>query len=123
MSGSTVSGRDYISRVSGIDDEQHFTFNEQKTEKNVLVEGDGSTVVNVYYTRNYYTHVTQVPEKIIAENKLSLINRMLEYMITYHLLWWYNDKKIIKCRFTLLNQSLVAVKSIINGDLNNLCKD
>lgn len=55
MSGSYVSGQDYISRVEGIDDEQHFTFNANKTEKNVLVEGDGSTVVNVYYTRNYYT--------------------------------------------------------------------
>lgn len=74
-------------------------------------------------TRNYYTHVTQVPGKIIAENKLSLINRMLESMISYHLLWWYNDKKVINGRFTLLNQSLVAVKGLINGDLNNLCKD
>ena len=74
-------------------------------------------------TRNYYTHVTEVPEKVIAENKLSLINHLLEYMITYHLLWWYNDKKVINGRFTLLNQSLVAVKGIINGDLNNLCKD
>ncbi|MBE6762074.1 MAG: hypothetical protein E7551_07275 [Ruminococcaceae bacterium] len=55
MSGSFVSGQDYISRVEGIDDEQYFTFNENKTEKNILVEGDGSTVVNVYYTRNYYT--------------------------------------------------------------------
>ena len=54
MSGSFVSGQDYISRVSGIDDEQHFTFNASKTDKNVIVEGDGSTVVNVYYTRNYY---------------------------------------------------------------------
>lgn len=55
MSGTTVSGQDYISRVAGIDDEQYFTFNSLKTDKNVLVEGDGSTVVNVYYTRNYYT--------------------------------------------------------------------
>lgn len=55
MSGSFVDGKDYISRVAGIDDEQYFTFNEAKTDKNVLVEGDGSTVVNVYYTRNYYT--------------------------------------------------------------------
>lgn len=55
MSGSYVSGQDYISRVSGIEDEQHFTFNASKTDKNILVEGDGSTVVNVYYTRNYYT--------------------------------------------------------------------
>lgn len=54
-SGTLVNGEDYIERVSGIDDEQYFTFNPQKTEKNVLVEGDGSTVVNVYYTRNYYT--------------------------------------------------------------------
>ena len=55
MSGSYVSGQDWISRVDGIDDEQYFTFNSEKTEKNILVEGDGSTVVNVYYTRNYYT--------------------------------------------------------------------
>lgn len=54
MSGSTVSGQDWISRVAGIEDEAAFTFNSQRTEKNVLVEGDGSTVVNVYYTRNYY---------------------------------------------------------------------
>ncbi|MBR5448108.1 MAG: hypothetical protein IKV40_06760, partial [Clostridia bacterium] len=55
MSGSYVSGQDLIANVSGIDDEDYFTFNENKTDKNVLVEGDGSTVVNVYYTRNYYT--------------------------------------------------------------------
>ena len=54
MSGTYVSGQDYISRVEGIDDEQYFTFNASKTDKNILVEGDGSTVVNVYYTRNYY---------------------------------------------------------------------
>lgn len=54
MSGSYVDGQDYISRVSGIDDEQYFTFNKNRTDKHVLVEGDGSTVVNVYYTRNYY---------------------------------------------------------------------
>ena len=54
MSGEYVDVRDYVNRVANIDDEQYFTFNSQKTEKNVLVEGDGSTVVNVYYTRNYY---------------------------------------------------------------------
>ena len=54
MSGSTVDGEDWIERVSGIDDEAYFTFNSEKTDKDVLVEGDGSTVVNVYYTRNYY---------------------------------------------------------------------
>lgn len=54
MSGDYVSAEDYISRVVGIDDEQYFTFNRNKSDKDVLVEGDGSTVVNVYYTRNYY---------------------------------------------------------------------
>ncbi|MBQ2863637.1 MAG: InlB B-repeat-containing protein, partial [Clostridia bacterium] len=54
MSGSYVSAQNLISSVDGITDEQYFTFNEQRSDKNVLVEGDGSTVVNVYYTRNYY---------------------------------------------------------------------
>ena len=53
-SGSYVDGRDYVSRVAGIDDEAYFTFNSERSDKNVFVEGDGSTVVNVYYTRNYY---------------------------------------------------------------------
>ena len=36
-------------------DTQHFTYNAGKTDKNIVVNGDGSTVVNVYYTRNVYT--------------------------------------------------------------------
>ncbi len=55
LSGSYVSGSDRIKEVSGITDENYFTFNSEKTEKNVLIEGDGSTVINVYYTRKYYT--------------------------------------------------------------------
>ena len=54
LSGSYVDGKDYISRVDGIDDEQYFTFDSSKTDRHVLVEGDGSTVVNVYYARNRY---------------------------------------------------------------------
>ena len=61
MSGSYVDGQDYISRVAGIDDEECFTFNPNKTDKQVLVEGDGSTVVNVYYTRNYYKLTFRAP--------------------------------------------------------------
>lgn len=55
MSGSYVDGKDWVELVSGIEDEQYFTFNAAKTDRHVMVEGDGSTVVNVYYTRNYYT--------------------------------------------------------------------
>lgn len=61
LSGSYVDGQHYISRVEGIDDEQYFTFNQNKTDKNVLVEGDGSTIVNVYYTRNYYSLTFKAP--------------------------------------------------------------
>ena len=55
MSGSYVSGADRIGELSGIDDENCFTYNPALTDTNVLVEGDGSTVVNVYYTRNRYS--------------------------------------------------------------------
>lgn len=43
--------------VSGSNDKsyQGFTYNNEKTDKNVTIKGDGSTVVNVYYDRNVYT--------------------------------------------------------------------
>ena len=55
MSGTEVDGADRISEVGGIDDENCFTYNDALTDKDVIVEGDGSTVVNVYYTRNRYS--------------------------------------------------------------------
>lgn len=43
--------------VSGSNDKRYqgFTYNNEKTDKNVTIKGDGSTVVNVYYDRNVYT--------------------------------------------------------------------
>lgn len=43
--------------VNGSNDKsyQGFTDNNEKTDKNVTIKGDGSTVVNVYYDRNVYT--------------------------------------------------------------------
>lgn len=55
VSGSYVNGSDSISDDAAGDEKDYFTFNDAKSDKNVLVKGDGSTVVNVYYTRNYYT--------------------------------------------------------------------
>lgn len=55
MSGSTVSGSDRIGEVADVTDDNYFTYNDALTDKNVIVEGDGSTIVNVYYTRNRYT--------------------------------------------------------------------
>jgi len=55
LSGSIVDAQDWADRLPDVEDDQYFTFNSQMSDKGVLVEGDGSTVVNVYYTRNYYT--------------------------------------------------------------------
>ncbi len=62
ISGTVVSGSDDIpssittTTVDGasLDERQYFNYNDKKTDKNVIVEGDHSTVVNVYYTRNVY---------------------------------------------------------------------
>lgn len=58
--GSKSVDAESATKVSGQDDfnwseKQHFTYNTDKTDKEVTVEGDRSTVVNVYYTRNTYT--------------------------------------------------------------------
>ena len=54
--GISVSSDDYKGQnfTSENRDTKHFTYNASKTE-NVTVKGDGSTVLNVYYTRNTYT--------------------------------------------------------------------
>lgn len=51
--GSVLSGSDSVARY--VTDEQYFTYNDHLTDKNVVIEGDGSTIINVYYNRNYYT--------------------------------------------------------------------
>jgi uncharacterized repeat protein (TIGR02543 family) len=55
MSGSYVSGADRVDDAAEIPYKDNFTYCDSLTDKNVLVEGDGSTIVNVYYTRNRYT--------------------------------------------------------------------
>ncbi len=61
--GTTVSGSDDIpasittTTVNGsqVNERPYFTYNAAKTQQNVEVKGDESTVVNVYYYRNTYT--------------------------------------------------------------------
>lgn len=50
--GTTVSGSDDKKNDKNY---QGFTYNNEKTDKNITIKGDGSTVVNVYYDRNVYT--------------------------------------------------------------------
>lgn len=62
-SATTVSGSDSIpasittTKIDGkdVNEKPYFTFNSLMTDKDVLVKGDGTSVVNVYYTRNFYT--------------------------------------------------------------------
>ena len=52
--GTQKSSNDYKNQNFEGRDNDHFTYNEEKAET-VTVKGDGSTVLNVYYTRNTYT--------------------------------------------------------------------
>lgn len=54
--GTSVSSDDYKDQnfTSENRDTKHFTYNASKTE-HVTVAGDGSTILNVYFTRNTYT--------------------------------------------------------------------
>ena len=56
QSNTHINGEDYLGYLNSsisTGDAQYFTY--LTADKNVLVEGDGSTVVNVYYSRNRYT--------------------------------------------------------------------
>lgn len=53
-SGTQVSSDNYKNQSFTGRDDDHFTYNTDKVET-VTVAGDGSTVLNVYYTRNSYT--------------------------------------------------------------------
>lgn len=52
--GTQKSSNDYKNQNFKGRDNDHFTYNAAKAET-VTVKGDGSTVLNVYYTRNKYT--------------------------------------------------------------------
>ena len=52
--GTQKSSGDYQNQNFSGRDSEHFTYNPQKAET-VTVAGDGSTVLNVYFTRNSYT--------------------------------------------------------------------
>ncbi len=61
-SSTTVNGSDNVPKsvsnatIDGeiIDESVYFTYNDSLTDKGVLVKGDGTTIVNVYYDRKTY---------------------------------------------------------------------
>lgn len=54
LAGKEVKSEDYKNTNFTGRDKDHFTFNAEKSETKT-VDGDGSTVLNVYFTRNTYT--------------------------------------------------------------------
>lgn len=69
MSGSYVSGSDRVREAVEDEDVGYFKYCDALTDKNVMVEGDGSTIVNVYYTRNRYSLTFKAPGLcVIPEN-------------------------------------------------------
>ena len=66
--GTTVKSGDYKNRSFTGRDNDHFTYNEDKAET-VTVKGDGSTVLNVYYTRNTYTLTFKDAQKTLTCTK------------------------------------------------------
>ena len=91
MSGSIVSGADRIREVAGIEDEAYFTYDDTLTDKNVVVEGDGSTVVNVYYKRNKYTLTFVADSLTCTKTEHTHSNDCCKYGGTSLLHWRHSD--------------------------------
>ena len=68
MPGTEKKSDDYKNQSFTGRDTKHFTYNAAKAET-VTVKGDGSTVLNVYYTRNTYTLTFKGGQKTLTCTK------------------------------------------------------
>ena len=66
--GTKKNSADYKDQSFEGRDDKHFTYNAAKAET-VTVKGDGSTVLNVYYTRNTYTLTFKDGQKTLTCTK------------------------------------------------------
>lgn len=66
--GTEKKSEDYKNQSFTGRDDKHFTYNAAKAET-VTVKGDGSTVLNVYYTRNTYTLTFKDGQKTLTCTK------------------------------------------------------
>lgn len=66
--GTSVSSEDYKGADFNNKDAKHFTYNKDKID-NVTVAGDGSTILNVYFTRNTYTLTFKDGQKTLTCTK------------------------------------------------------
>lgn len=80
-------------------DDKHFTYNAAKSET-VTVKGDGSTVLNVYYTRNTYTLTFKDGQKTLTCTKTEHTHSdsCCKYGGTDVFHWYHRDSC---CKFSL----------------------
>lgn len=73
------------------DEHKHFTYNAAKAET-VTVKGDGSTVLNVYYTRNTYTLTFEDGQKTLTCTKTEHIHSdsCCKHGGTSIIHWWHD---------------------------------
>ena len=95
--GTQKKSEDYKNQSFTGRDDKHFTYNAAKSET-VTVKGDGSTVLNVYYTRNTYTLTFKgCGEKVLncGKTEHSHSDSCCKYGGTGPLHWWH-DKDCCK---------------------------
>lgn len=66
LSGSEISSGTYKNEPFTGKDDKHFTYNAALAE-NKIIAGDGTTVINVYYTRNRYTMTFRIGSTVYQE--------------------------------------------------------
>ena len=77
--GTVVSGQNDLSDKNI----QYYIYNDVKTDKNVVVEGDGSTIVNVYYLRKQFSvQFTVSTNTYVTSNGTALKNLLAAHTHT-----------------------------------------
>lgn len=94
--GTEKKSEDYKNQSFTGRDDKHFTYNADKAET-VTVKGDGSTVLNVYYTRNTYTLTFKDGQKTLTCTKTEHTHSdsCCKYGGTSIIHWWH-DKNCCK---------------------------
>ena len=90
--GTEKKSDDYKNQSFEGRDDNHFTYNATKAET-VTVKGDGSTVLNVYFTRNSYTLTFKDGQKTLTCTKTEHehSDSCCKYGGTGILHWWHDD--------------------------------
>lgn len=99
-------------KVSGSDARRYegFTYNGDKTDTNVEIKGDGSTVVNVYYKRNVYTVRFYDSYRMSDRDEYTSLRITAKYGANINDKWptydesstWYVDSNTYQCNiFTM----------------------